>query len=522
MADDPLAGYVPSSPGTDPLAGYVPSSPAPADGAVPSIFNRPEGQGVGDYLWQLTAKEFQGAPQAAADYARVASNTFGLGDRLLAGAKTNLPMMYPSLFGQDASSVQSGGVSDPATLDQRTQAALLAERAQTEAAQSRLGPGGSAIANAVGYGPFGELGVGRALGGKLLGTAAEGALSGGLAAEGHGDDPVMGALLGGGTGVVARGVTNFVNPLLRRAVDPVGRATGLLSDPAAVTASTSAAEKAAYAPAHNIMFNPDDVDPAYRSAIANLDKDQLSNISPGFRTLIKQQRGFNSNGTPTSASNIDGFQRALDQTATTNADKVLAGKITDNLDDVLQNAQPTSAATVGGQVIPHAPGDAADVLANAKLAHQQAANAADLQGMSQNLTDFQTNPGGQVKSIVQKFYPSPSNAGYAPQRNALLDVYRASGGGGQTAYNLMHMIDPILGYAGATVAGGPGAIAGEIAGHALKPTIGGMLGGFNRAMIQRRLADAYPALTGSSTSFSPDVGEALKSLLFGSEAGAGY
>ena len=74
---------------------------------LPSIFDRPEGQGIGGYLKDLWAHETQGATQTAADAARVAADTWsiGQGDRGVAAA---------------------------------TGSTTAAERAQTDAAHARL------------------------------------------------------------------------------------------------------------------------------------------------------------------------------------------------------------------------------------------------------------------------------------------------------------------------------------------------------------------------------------------------
>ena len=71
--------------------------------------------------------------------------------------------------------------------------------------------------------------------------------------------------------------------------------------------------------------------------------------------------------------------------------------------------------------------------------------------------------------------------------------------------------------------GGPGAIAGEIGGHMLKPGLASALTGAQQRGTQRAIAAAYPALTGRPpTAYSPDFGQAVRSLLLGRAAASGY
>ncbi len=156
------------------------------------------------------------------------------------------------------------------------------------------------------------------------------------------------------------------------------------------------------------------------------------------------------------------------------------------------------------------PGEALSVIQAARQAHQASANADALQKMSENLTGWGTSPAGQAKSIAQQFYPNPKSDEY----QTLQKIAQAAGGGGQTAYNLMHMIDPVLGFAGASAFGGPGEIGAEIAGHALKPTLGKTLGYLQKQATQKAINQAYPTLAGGfQTSYYPQDGSALLTLL---------
>jgi hypothetical protein len=470
-----------------------------------ALWNKPANASWSDYVLAHLTKPFQGAPQAASDYARVAANTFGFGDRAL--AHLNTYGAAPTLFPGFSSWGGAGGPSND------LQANLAAEHAKTAAANERLGPLMGTVANAVGYAPFGALGIAGE--GGVLGTALEGGAAGAVAGAGQGDnlsDAAKGAAVGAVGGAGAGALTKYVvNPLATWGANKIGKAIGALSDPATVTASTAAAEKAAYAPAKGIRFDAfADVNPAYYNAFNSLEEDQRRNLSGAFSGKVQGHISANNQAGTVTASNIDGFGRDLSNAASTPADSVLAARIKQNLDGVLGNATPLT-----GQ----APGDALNVIQNARQAHQAAANADALQKMSQNLSGFGSSPAGQAKSIAQQFYQDPSS----PQYQALSKIATTAGGGGQTAYNLMHMIDPVLGFFGASVGGGPGEIAGEIAGHAMKPTIGEALSTLQQGRVARAIGGAYPALTGAPpTLLSPDVGPAIRALLLGKAAGSGY
>jgi len=171
----------------------------------------------------------------------------------------------------------------------------------------------------------------------------------------------------------------------------------------------------------------------------------------------------------------------------------------------MKNARP-----VTGQAI----GEAGDMIRDARLAHQRAANAQSLAEWDPN-ADFASNPANQAKRLAQTFYQKGT-----PQYDALKNIYNATGGTGQTAYNVMHMIDPALEYLGASMAGGPGALAAGVAGHAVKPGVGQLLGWFANQKLQRAIQEGYPALTGARTAVTPSTGELLRRLTLGNVAGS--
>ena len=432
------------------------------------------------------------------DFGRTAANTFGLGDRALAGIKTYGPMDYlnPGFTGTAAAQSQPSPDYD---------AALKSARADTDAASQRIGPVASAVANTAGYAPMGAFGIAGKLGGKIIGSAAEGAVAGGAAAAGHDDSVAGGMVTGGGTGAGIGLAGRIINPIARAGANAYGRITGALSSPEDITAATKAASTQAYNDAKKITFNPNDVNPAYTTAASSLDADQARALSPGFAKKVADHIDENNKMTSINASNIDGFARDLQNSATTPADGVLANRIASNLDNVMELARPTSG---------HKIGDGLAAITAARQAHGQSANAEMLQGITQ--PDFQTNPSSQVARTAKQFYQPGS-----PQWEALSKIYNAAGGGGQTSYKEMNLKYPDLGYMGASVGGGPGAMAGEIAGHALKPTVGNALGYLQRQRVQEQVNKAYPVLTGGKTSYSPDVGGALRALMLGNQAANG-
>jgi hypothetical protein len=498
-----------------------PKTPGPTDAiAQPDTLPGldPRTATLGDYLMKLH-QAVGGLGQiggAAQDYGRVAANTFGVGDRFLARADTNggvLATLFPGLAGNVGSPSIGNLVKQQIAGGGDNYAAnLAAERAKTAAATERLGPAGSIAANLTGYGPFAALGIAGK--GGVLRTALEGGAAGAAAGWGHGDglaDAAEGGAAGavGGAGVGA--LTKYlVNPLATLGANWFGKMTGALSDPTAVTDALEANKNLAYLPTHSIGFDGLPIDQAYRTAVNTLGKDQVAGLSGGFKSAVQDHLEQNANGVPTSASEIDGFMRGLDEAAGTNADRTLAGRIKENLQEVLDTTPPLT-----GQ----APGVAADLIAKAKTAHQLYSNASDLQEWSQSLKGFGSSPAGQAQKLAETYYPDPNSDEY----KALSNIAQAAGGSGQSAYNLMHMIDPLLGYVGASVGGGPGAMAGEIAGHLMKPGLASALTAVQQRGTQRAIGGAYPALTKNPpTLWSPDLGQAVRALLLGKAASAGF
>jgi hypothetical protein len=253
-AEDPFAQYLaPSKPAAvdDPFAQYLkpaaPGAAAPAalDLGTTAFWNKPANASWQDYMLAHLAKPFQGANQAAQDYARTAVDaaTFGLGDRLQSALTGN---------------------------------SLEQERTNTANAAGRLGAMAPIVGGAMyAMGP-GELGLAAKAAGKLgggylagiAGSAAEGAGAGALGAAGHDESVGQGALYGGllGSaggalgGVAGRGGTL---PAARTAADLGQQATTEYA-PLAANKFGSWDVNAALQPVRNSMTQ-DEADLAKRS-----------------------------------------------------------------------------------------------------------------------------------------------------------------------------------------------------------------------------------------------------------------
>jgi hypothetical protein len=460
-----------------------------------------------DFLLAHMAEAGKGAKQigqSADDYVRAATNTFGLGDRLAAGMNT-----LTGVGGGD----------------------LAMQRAETAAANERLGPAVSAAANMTGYGPLASLGIAGRAGAGVLGriagsgveTAAGGAIGGAAQSQsptwgGVAEDAAKGAALQGAIGVGSGAAGAIVNPLARMALGRIPVSPLAANSPAAVTAALKDTRDQAYAGLKDVFYNPNDLAPHLDGAVSDIQAaDPAGELTAGAPRSMAALNGLMdrvtdpSNPTQTAHSVLSTIDKLSDiqRGPNSGAENDIAPLIKDRLNDFLQTANPVN-PDLG-------PGAAAKMISNAQGAHQLYANARDLQGMSQNLSGFGTSPAGQARKISDSFYTNPNT----PQYQALSNIALA-GGGGQTAYNVMHMVDPLLGYAGASVGGGPGALAGEIVGHAMKPTIGSMLAAGQQAKVQAAIANAYPTLTGGRTVGAPQApnpAAALRALLFGQAAG---
>ena len=188
-----------------------------------SIFEKPANASMQDYLLAHLAEASKGAGQigqAGEDYARVAANTYGLGDRALA-----------AITGTD----------------------LATERARTQQASERLGPEGSFAANLTGGGPLGRVASAAGLGTGTLSLAGQGAASGAVGALGRGDDPYSAAGWGAAGGVGASLLGSALSPVARRIASSSGQT------PEAATAAAAGAAQQAEQQAGKISYPRSDL-----------------------------------------------------------------------------------------------------------------------------------------------------------------------------------------------------------------------------------------------------------------------
>jgi hypothetical protein len=511
--DDPLAGYDPkkygiapiapaaglpsaAAPGaTDPLAGYDPSKYGlgPATGqdlGSTAFWNKPANASWSDYLLAHLAKQGQGFDQAGADYGRTIADaaTFGLGDRALAYA---------------------------------TGAPLEQERANTAAAQSRLGvmqypaealgyaalPG--ALVDAAGLRGAGW--VSGALSGALEGTAA-----GTAGALGHDENPYLGAA-GGAAGGALGGVVGGGLSSLSGYVPKGGPAS-----PGAVTNTLRGVKDDAYDALKNVTYDPADlrtgltgiggslkaVDPAGEFAGAPRSKAALDGLW--------DQATDPSNPVQTAHSVLSTIDRLNDAMGPNGgAENDFAPVIKTGLNNFLQNATPTSG---------HAVGSATGMISDAQAAQKAYGNARDLQGMAQNMKLWGTSPAGQAQKIGQTFYNDQSIPANVAPTQALSRIAQAAGGSAIGPYQVTRMIEPALGYAGAAAGGGPGALAAELGGHLLKAPISGVMNAAQKTGTMGAINAAYPTLTGQPGAFvrSPSPISPLMALLLGPGAAGQY
>lgn len=467
-----------------PAAGApAPAAAAAADPSAPGPDPRdpnwhPTGNTFLDFLTRPRATS-EGVGQAASDYGRTIGNalTFNTADRGLAA-------------------LQGTSLAD--------------QRAASAAARDRLGVM-APIAEGATYamGP-GELNIAGKLGGKLLGMAGEGAIAGGLYGAGSANDvsqipgaAAMGALGGAGAGAAGRVVTKVLGPLASSGATAVGRATGMLDNPSDVTAAAQAARDAAY---DTMKATPLDIGDT-RSALQNI-RNSVQALDP--------TGGFQKNA-PRTMSILDNLQDHV-----TNNNAVTAHDLLSLGLDKLRNIPDTAAA--GGENELKGPiqkgienflesGPATGQLADAKAAHQTFANAKALEQWQKGLKDFGTSPANAAQDTAQTFYSDPASKA---QYDALANIANA-GGGGQTAWGLMHAAHEPIDMAAA--AAGLGHMAGPVGAAvsygAVKPAMSALLKRGQKGAVQSAIANAYPALTGSTTAFQPNLSPAVRALLFG-------
>ena len=532
MADDPLFGFKPTphaapttvpaqpaTPANDPLFGFKPKTAAPAAPAAqtasPEIAQPTDSQApldprtatMGDYLARLHGAV---APLAtfASNYGRTAANVYGLYDRMAASAQT-------SGFQQDPKTGQWVSVNDP----NKEAAALAAEKAKTAEASAALAPEARIAASMTGAGPVGALGIGKGVantaapyvpklfGGNwtagLIGGATEGATLAGTAAAGRGEPVAPAALMGGAGGAAFAAPGGMVN-------------RGRL--PATPTADDfDQAAQSVYGDMRKIGYLPSTPTAAYASARSALTPAQEANLSPGFLRLIARQQG--NFGRTVSADSINGFARDLQSAASTNADQVLAAKIRDNLNSVLENS-----TTVTG----HAPGVAADLQ---ERANQYIGQREDLNRLEEFQQKADVAGGPDVSSQVGSWLRSAEGQRIAPPGSPQYEAANTLAGTPARPTNyfpswVRHYVLP--GVAGTTIGEGisyltgdentpMGRVAEDLAMAALVRGGQGALSsytGATRGAAQQRAIDALRATIGTGQLQKPLGSPALVRDLF--------
>jgi hypothetical protein len=529
MAADPWSQFVEKPAANDPWGQFVPQAPASTAAAappsapqaspaiaqpqsMPGILNRPAGQSVGDYLAQLYQMDKPGLGQVGQfglDYARVAGNTLLGYDRIAAGFQA------PHGF-QQTPSGQWQSANDPTA----EAAAFASERAKTAAAQARLGLPATIAATLTGGGPLGEVAAGvRAspylskLPGWLASRVAGGTAGTGSAAVGaanRGEDATWPTLIAGALGTLVGAPTGGAGGAVARSVEEAQNA-----------------ESAAYFPTHSMNFPMHQISDAYYDAAKALTKDQQAGLSSGFNSQIAKHIEENSKTFTTSASEIDGFQRGVNEAARTNADRVFAKGINDNLNNVLSNTKPV---TPSGDPSPvFATGDAAKQLAKAKLLASRRMNAEQIAEV-RRVGGLEGGPGvGDVGSSWAYDALKANPQFYAdPAVNAAMRKVAGAGSWIPPSYLFKHALAyPV---AGALVGGGHGLATGDdpwtrAGEEALIGTGVGLTAGYGLPFLRNRLVggaltQAAPTLTAGAP-FAPATpfADAMKRVIYGFGAG---
>ncbi len=367
MADDPLAGYTPS---TDPLAGYAPS-------AAPSWT---------DYLLNHLA----GANQTLSDTSRVASDaaTFGLMDKLFGPqAQADTAAAYQRLGKWSLPASLAGGVAT----------------------------GGPELKAASAIGEAAAPYVGKWAGG-VLGSGAVGAGSSALGTYGHeagltpdagdiGKAAAIGGALGAGAGTFG-GVT--------------GSGSGRTLPAAATSADLRAQASAAYKPLENILYDAgNEVHPALDVTDAkNALRDwsgykwgDASKTSKEVQTLLDKPQ-LSANDIQQSQSYLKGI--AGDGRSDPN-DALYADYYAKQLQSVLEQGVPQTGVPQGA-----GPGYAAGVKAAGDLLHGRAEDMARLENWQQRAA---VTGGPDVGGQARSYLTSPEGQRFAasgtPQYDAL-------------------------------------------------------------------------------------------------------
>lgn len=425
--------------------------------------------------------------------------------------------------------------------------------AQTERARQAVGPIAAGAAEFAGAGasPFAYIG------GPGWGSAlAQGGAMGLAQGVGSSDNPWNWGLQtveGLGLGAAGKAVAGAVQPLISRGY----KAVRALAQPADVTASLKDTRDIAYDALKNI-----DV-PDAQNAVTNA-KAAIATADPGgalqqnaprtMAELNRIQNRINTSGqqmTGQQAMNYIQAQRpnmtnaqyaaAINQLQKTGSLQ-LPG--TQSAHDLITSIQNLDGYMAGA---PSAENDLAPILKQhlnsaldsagatpavtaAKAAHQDYANAQFLQGAGEGLKYFGQSPAGDAAKIAQTYYSQGAADLAANRPTQAADAYKqlskianAAGGAnaGQSSYGLVHgIVHPAVeGAAFATLPPGVAPAAAAAATYlGIKPALGALLAGREKAATQAAITNAYPDLTGQRIA-APDWRQAIRTMLLGPATG---
>ena len=454
--EDPYAKYL------TPPSGAAPATAVPADGADP----------YAKYLTPPGGTPGAAASQPPSSGGPLTDTALSFLDHLGMGLGTKNPFMaMPDQLKQDVAQAHSN---------------LGAWDYPVGMAAYMLGPGKI-------FGP-----AGAAIGGTgVLGTAAESALAGGahnaiqsnLDPEQTAWGAAGGLVLGGAAGALTKGA----NAGLQAAF---GKTASV--DPAAAIASTKGIEGDAYTALRQAQINPSHVDSAISNVMSNLDPSVETGMSPGLKSQINDISSSLQNQKQVNGNQVNSWQRQINEAAQRNrypTDSIVAGKISDGLDGVLQA------------------NGAGDLNAAAKQASQQRI-------MAENLAEWQRKaaagaPLGQAPlSEAENWYQGQ------PQYDDLVNLYKQSASQQDPSWALGHMAAGAVGDIGGAMFGFPGHFAGEALGYlGIKPAIKGAFKGMKQNAVGKSIQQLYPGTTGVQPTGgvqAPQVGDMIKNLMLGS------
>jgi hypothetical protein len=323
---------------------------------------------------------------AAADYGRVAANTFGQGDSTLASLKALYGDMTGNTKGTDYLSN------------------LASAKADTAAASDRLGPAGTIAANMTGGGPLGEV-AGAVKGmipaaGRFAGPLAGAITGAGATAAGEAGrqeafspwDIGIGTVIGGGGGA------------------PAGKGGALA--PARSAADLKATAQDIYRPLDKIIFNASsEVKPeldAFRTAIGNTT--DLTNRRLKLATGTSAILGDLEDSAQLTGRNIQEAQRSLDKIASSPSSSVQDQEYAPKLKAALQNVMNNGLPFAGVPANVQASGYAGVVQ---RAGDQIFGRFKNMETLDKMVGKSQVNKGPDLGSQVSSYLTSPKGQMFA-------------------------------------------------------------------------------------------------------------